>query len=279
MSSAVNTSSHSTGSRNPHENFEKFFDSWLADQDRDLQSLTAAAALPLPRTADEEAAQNNRLRRLLNAVLARYEHYYRVKEASALHDVRSMFNPSWTSTTENLFLWVGGWRPTMAIHLLYSKCGIQVEASIHELALGAHAGNLADLDAAQLHHIDILHRMVVRAEKEISEEAASAQEKVAGEPLVRLSHIVTEMGGGDGAELLEAEMKGKEEDMRKMLEKADCLRIDTLKGLVEILQPMQALHFFIAAAELHLRVHDFGKMKDAEMAAKAQQVQAPAAAL
>ncbi|KAK8960464.1 hypothetical protein KSP40_PGU001048 [Platanthera guangdongensis] len=275
MSSPANTSSNSTGHRNPHDNFEKFFDSWLADQDRDLQSLTAAAALPPPRTADEEAAQNNSLRRLLNVVLSRYEHYYRAKEASALHDVRPMFNPSWTSTTENLFLWVGGWRPTMAIHLLYSKCGIQLESSINELALGGHTGNLADLDAAQLHHIDMLHRMVVRAEKEISEEVASAQEKVTDEPLVRLSHIVTEMGGGDGAELLEAEMKEKEEDMRKMLEKADCLRINTLKGLVEILQPMQALHFFIAAAELHLRIHDFGKMKDAE--AKTPQVQAPAA--
>ena len=35
------------------------------------------------------------------------------------------------------------------------------------------------------------------------------------------------------------------------------------------LKPVQAVHFLIAAAELHLKVHEFGKSKDAAAAAAA----------
>jgi hypothetical protein len=33
--------------------------------------------------------------------------------------------------------------------------------------------------------------------------------------------------------------------------------------VVALLRPPQAVHFLVAAAELHLSVHDFGRRKDA----------------
>lgn len=42
-----------------------------------------------------------------------------------------------------------------------------------------------------------------------------------------------------------------------MLEKADQLRMDTIKGILTILDLTQAIHFLIAAAELHLAVHEY----------------------
>ncbi|XP_020578194.1 protein DOG1-like 3 [Phalaenopsis equestris] len=239
--------------------FASFFETWLSEQNRDLNSLLTASTPP-PHTPDEAAAQNHHLRPLVSAVLRRYEDYYQAKQASARRNVLPMFTPSWTSSTENLLLWCGGWRPSMVFHLLYSKCGIQVESHLEDLIGGAITWNLADVDAEQLHRIDKLHQGTLKREKEITEEEASAQEKAADEEMVELCHVMTVMGGG--VEQMEEEMEGKKEAMEEVLKKADFLRIETLKGLVEILRPIQAVHFLIAAAELHLRVHEFGRKKD-----------------
>ena len=51
--------------------------------------------------------------------------------------------------------------------------------------------------------------------------------------------------------------------MEEILHNADDLRLRTLKVILDIVTPMQAVQFLIAAAELHLRFHDWGKKKDA----------------
>lgn len=88
-----------------------------------------------------------------------------------------MFSPSWTSTTENLYLWCGGWRPTAALHLLYSKSGAQLETQLPVFLAGGGlgAGDLGDLSAEQLQAADQLQRITVSKEREIENAAASAQ--------------------------------------------------------------------------------------------------------
>ncbi|OEL35977.1 hypothetical protein BAE44_0003009, partial [Dichanthelium oligosanthes] len=78
------------------ESFSKFFESWITEQSRDLAALRAAAD---PTTPEAD------LRRLVDQVLGHYEQYYRTKAAAAANNVLGMFTPSWTSTTENLYLW------------------------------------------------------------------------------------------------------------------------------------------------------------------------------
>jgi hypothetical protein len=56
-------------------------------------------------------------------------------------------------------------------------------------------------------------------------------------------------GGGRDAGAMDREMQAKAEGMRRVLEMA-------------LLRPAQAVHFLLAAAELHLAVHDFGRRKD-----------------
>ncbi|KAL7255255.1 hypothetical protein ACSBR1_009418 [Camellia fascicularis] len=46
-----------------------------------------------------------------------------------------------------------------------------------------------------------------------------------------------------------------------MVELSQALR--TLKEVVDILSAIQAVHFLITAAELHLRLHEWGKKSDA----------------
>lgn len=52
--------------------------------------------------------------------------------------------------------------------------------------------------------------------------------------------------------------------LNRVLERADDLRMRTYKGVIEILIPIQAVHFLIGAAELQLRLHDWGKEKEKE---------------
>ncbi|XP_072984611.1 protein DOG1-like 3 isoform X2 [Typha latifolia] len=224
-----------SASRANGEYFADFFEQRMSEQSRDLADLRRAAG-----NSDDA---DGSLRHLVERVVGHYEYYYRAKAASARCDVLPMFSPTWTSSTENLFLWAGGWRPSTAFHLLYSKSGLQLEAELDQILL--------------LNRIDQCHRRTLSREKEISEEAATVQEEVA--KMVEIAAHVP--GGGKDAEM-EGEMAGKREGMRRVLEKADELRLETIKAVVGILRPIQAVHFLIAAAELHLAVHGFGKRKD-----------------
>ncbi|XP_047058085.1 protein DOG1-like 2 [Lolium rigidum] len=236
---------------NGAETFAKFFECWILQQSRDLDALRAAAA-----AGPEDDAG---LRRLVDRVLGHYEHYYRAKSAAASDDVLPMFAPSWISATETLYLWCGGWRPTAALQLLYSKSGAQLEAQLPAFLDGGdlHDGDLGGLSADQLQAADQLQRRTIRSEREIDEAAASAQESLATVKMVELS-----AGGGAAEEGMEREMDAKAEGMRRVLEMADGLRMDTLRAVVALLRPPQAVHFLVAAAELHLSVHDFGRRKD-----------------
>ncbi|KAJ0979342.1 hypothetical protein J5N97_014816 [Dioscorea zingiberensis] len=252
-----------------NEDFSKFFEYWLAEQDRYLQALREAAAAAPPQTAAEEAEEEGRLRMLIERVVEHYEYYYKMKSESAKRDVGKMFTPTWMSLTEKMFLWSGGWRPSAAFHILYSKSGLQFEPRMEELIRGLETRDLADLSPEQLGKVDELQRRVLRAEKEISEVGAMEQEKVASSDMVDVTHAITGMmeeGEQGKLEMMEPEMKRRREGMERVLERADGLRMETIREVVEILRPMQAVHFLIAAAELHLRVHDFGVVKDAAAA-------------
>ncbi|KAM1347415.1 hypothetical protein ACFX2H_036350 [Malus domestica] len=50
--------------------------------------------------------------------------------------------------------------------------------------------------------------------------------------------------------------------MVRVMEKADQLRLNTLKELVKILTPLQAIDFMVASKKLHLCVHKWGRKRD-----------------
>lgn len=242
------------------ESFHKFFECWLVEQNQDLHDLISAST-------PAQDASDQALRPLIDRVVRHYEHYYSAKSRCAKQNVLPMFSPAWRSSLEDAFLWIGGWRPSMAFHLLFSKSGLQLEAHLAELLRGLTTGDLADLSPSQLALIDDLQRSTIHEEKRITEEFAKHQETVADSSMVELSHAVTEMtraGGGEAAmeEKVASELAAKEERLEEILEMADDLRLRTLKEILNILMPMQAVHFLIAAAELHLRIHEWGMKKD-----------------
>ncbi|KAL0343221.1 UNVERIFIED_CONTAM: protein DOG1-like 2 [Sesamum angustifolium] len=268
---------------NERESFHKFFECWIVEQDQHLQELISASREYEEQrertrgrgrrqdggTTVEEDVRERTLRPLLERVVHHYEHYYRAKSRWAKSDILSMFNPSWRSSLEDAFLWIGGWRPSMAFHLLYSKSGLQLEARLGELLQGLSTGDLGDLSPSQLDQVNELQKQTIREEKDITEKLAKQQETVADSSMVELTHVVTEMmreGLVDQAmdtERADETLAPKEEGLVEVLQKADGLRMKTLKQVVNILSPVQGVYFLIAAAELHLRVHEWGKKRDA----------------
>ncbi|CAI9115381.1 OLC1v1016276C1 [Oldenlandia corymbosa var. corymbosa] len=264
------------------EDFQRFFEKWRDKQIEILQKLnnaseqfsggsgTGSGSPPVPTDPSS----------MVKHVVGLYEGYYRDRSKWADKNVLSMISPPWTSTLEDAFLWIGSWRPTMAIHLLYSKSGLQLEAKLSESILQEIASatttkyDLADLSASQLGKVDELHRKIITEEKEISEKYAKQQERATDQDMVNLSHMVSEFMRGEEKglsrrdreaeeEQIKSTLNLKEKGLRKVLKKADDLRLRTLKMVIEIMTPKQAIHFLIAATELQLRLHEWGMAKDA----------------
>lgn len=259
------------------ETFHEFFECWLVEQSQYLEELVSASKErdqleKNGRTITKEEFDESVLRPLIHRVVQHYEHYYKAKARWAKHNALTMFNPSWTTSLEDAFLWIGGWRPSMAFHLLYSKSGQQFEAQISELIRGVSTGDLEDISPSQLSRLDELQRNAIREEKEISEKQAKHQETIADSSMVEMSHAVSELKRGgevgkEGGEIdegqVEATLAPKEEGLVEVLRWADELRMKTLQEILNILTPLECVHFLIAAAELHLRVHEWGKKRDA----------------
>ena len=68
--------------------------------------------------------------------------------------------------------------------------------------------------------------------------------------------------GGMDAEAMERDMQARADGMTLVLETADALRVEMMRGVVALLRRTQVVHFLLAAAELHLVVHEFGCHKD-----------------
>ncbi|KAM0004338.1 putative transcription factor TGA like domain-containing protein [Helianthus debilis subsp. tardiflorus] len=262
-----------TSSSNPpptssSESFNTFFENWLCEQNSHLEELVTAANNHNENEIENENENENDavLLQLIEKVVRHYEQYYRTKSDWEKRDAIAMYTPSWLSNLEEVFLWIGGWRPTLAIHLLYSKSGIQLDAKLGDLIRGITTGDLSDLAPKQMEKIDELHRKTIHEERVLTEKLAKVQETAADRSMVELSSAVSEMmrSGGDGGESeerVEEVLEVKNGEIEELLHMADNLRLETLKAVIEILTPIQAAYFLIAAAELHLRLHEWGKKR------------------
>ncbi|MCL7050675.1 hypothetical protein MKW94_011444 [Papaver nudicaule] len=91
---------------------------------------------------------------------------------------------------------------------------------------------------------------------------ASLQEKVADCPLTRLANNShdsdTESHIGNVEQALDAYSK----DLASVLVESDKLRMNTLKELIGIFTPLQAVEYLIAGKKLHLCMHQWGQQRD-----------------
>ncbi|KAL3736136.1 hypothetical protein ACJRO7_025137 [Eucalyptus globulus] len=239
------------------------FRNWMAQQHLDLDELLQAVS------ADSGDAE--KLRSLAGKSIQHFRDYLEARSQLAQHDAPSFFCPPWCTSFENSFLWIGGCRPTLAIRLVYSSSGSDLEAQLaggarrcdddRSNGSGGGGGNLGEITASQLKSINELHMKTLRMEEKLSSRMASMQEEIADDPLA----LIAKRSGrvGEESESVERVMKRHALSLARVLTEADELRLATLRELVEeILTPLQAVEFLVTTKKLHLSIHEWGKRRD-----------------
>lgn len=178
----------------------------------------------------------------------------------ARDDVSAFFSPTWCTALENSNLWIGGCRPSLCIRLVYSLSGDKFESQLSEFLQGAKTNCIWELSENQVSKLNSLQMKTIREENKLSTRLASLDEEIADEPIALLAKGVSQIGELNRD--VENALNEHAGAMKSVLEAADQLRLSTLKELIDILTPFQAVDFLAATKKLHLCMHAWGRGRD-----------------
>lgn len=65
----------------------------------------------------------------------------------------------------------------------------------------------------------------------------------------------------DNDELVELALKGLRMSLERVMKMADCVRLKTLKGLLEILSPLQSVDFLAAISTIQIQMRKRGRKR------------------
>ncbi|KAF5471525.1 hypothetical protein F2P56_008312 [Juglans regia] len=216
--------------------FEAFLEGWLVRQEHYLDELLSARQ-HCHEIRDED------LKDLVCRILAHYQEYYEEKSMVAQRDVFLVFSPTWFTSFERTFLWIAGFKPGLAFHLI--------------------SNSVDDLSENQHQRMNRLKEETKVEEQALNHELAKIQERVAAPPFLEILR--------SGGRSIDGEIK--EEDnvfaawrsaLESVVTNADALRTNTAVKVVEILSPAQSVRFLAAVSELQLRIRSWGLQREAE---------------
>ncbi|XP_076931806.1 protein DOG1-like 3 isoform X2 [Bidens hawaiensis] len=225
-----------------HQQSRCCYHNWMAQQRLDLDELVQAL--------NNYPTDLDYLQLITSKVVDHFENYSMARAQLAKHDATSFFAPSWGSTFENSFLWIGGCRPSLTIRLVYALCGSQLNAHLDEFLEGVRHGNIGEISSSQLKSIDNLH---------------AKSESIADEPLMLLAIDNGSTGDRSQGEVVDKAMDTHALDLYKIMVEADKLRMNIFKGMLDILTPLQAVEFLVASKKLHLSLHEWSRRRDLRM--------------
>ncbi|XP_065879076.1 protein DOG1-like 3 [Euphorbia lathyris] len=233
---------------------EKCFLDWLQIQEADLDELLQAL--------DQAEKPDDLLNQLVEKTISHFQEYMEKRIEHARDHVCDYLSPAWNSSLENSLLWIGGCRPSIFIRLVYVLSGSQFESHLSEYIRGIKRGNLGDLSATQMVSINELHQKTIRNEEKLTSKLASLQENIADKPICIIANERREAGAGEINEEVNRALGSHEEGMLCIMGEADNFRLHTLKELISILSPLQAVEFLASGKKLHLCVHQWCKTRD-----------------
>ncbi|XP_016648161.1 PREDICTED: uncharacterized protein LOC103324988 [Prunus mume] len=161
------------------------------------------------------------------------KYYINTRTQLARRDVSAFFAPIWCTSWENSLLWIAGCRPSLFFRLVYVLGGSKMESKLSEFLQDTREGGLGEvLTCSQLVVVNSLQSKTIREEERLTGELAALQEDIADQPIAMIA-------------------KG--------------LSQSTVKELVNILTPLQAVDFLVASKKLHLCVHKWGRNRDQKL--------------
>ncbi|KAL8045753.1 hypothetical protein ABFS82_08G136800 [Erythranthe guttata] len=225
---------------------------WMKLQEQELSELNQALTLTAAGCTTTGAADE--LSHLIDKIMAHFVEYTQIRSCMAQADVSPYFAPTWCTSLERSVLWIGGCRPSSFIRLIYALSGLEIESRLSEFLRGARIGNLGGLSGDQIFMVDELQGRTIGEERKLSTRMASLQEDLLDHPL---ASIAVKSEGN-----LDAALDDHGRAMAEMLAEADQLRLSSLKELIGILTPRQAVDFMAAGKKLRLCMQDWGKKRD-----------------
>ncbi|XP_020231404.1 protein DOG1-like 4 isoform X2 [Cajanus cajan] len=219
------SSSSSSSSSSSCVGFAEFYETWFSELQRVVQEL-----------------RGSRRVEAMEKVMRHHHKYYAEKSLAAEKDPLAVFLSPWATALERSLHWISGWRPTTAFHLVYTESSLLFESHIIDILQGHRTGDLGDLSPAQLRRFSDLQCLT--EENALTEELSEWQDSV--------SEIM-----GPGAAF--SEKIGR---LVRIIKRADNLRLRTLRSVVGLLSPQQAIEFLIASAELLLGIRGWGLNHD-----------------
>ena len=209
------------------ENFTKYFENWMIQLEELLKQLVI-----VPR----ETSYVNDHELLVSKMTTHHKNYYTAKWAAAHEDILAFFTPMWLSPLEIVYSWITGWKPSMAFRLV--------------------SGGGGAFSDEELKNIDGL-RVKIRGEEEKVEREMERQQVAIGDrKMVELARI-----RNDNDELVELALKGLRMSLERVMKMADCVRLKTLKGLLEILNPLQSVDFLAAISTIQIQMRKRGRKR------------------
>ncbi|XP_061370763.1 protein DOG1-like 4 [Gastrolobium bilobum] len=224
--------------------FAQFYDSWFDHLHHLVQQLASFSATSASGGPPLVAEENDERIHLIDKVMSHHEDYYRAKSLAAEKDPLNVFVSPWATTLERSLHWITGWRPTTAFHLIYTESSVLFESRIVDILRGIRTGDLGDLSPTQFRRVSELQCDTVKEENAITEELSEWQDSAC------------DMMGP------RADINEKIGRLVSIIRKADDLRLRTLRSVVGLLSPQQAIEFLIASAELLVGIRGWGLNHD-----------------
>lgn len=167
------------------------------------------------------------------------------------------------TSMEASFMWIGGWRPTTALLLVYSLMGVQLEDEIRNFGYGIRdtTNTSAVLSHRQLENLTNVQKSTRNVEKKLSKKLAHLQMLISDQDVLAAVMQVdssTSRSGSKANPDIRTVLKPRMSRLKKLLIQADQLRLHTLHQLFLVLTPVQVARCAIASFELAFMMRELG---------------------
>ncbi|XP_010434503.1 PREDICTED: transcription factor TGA2.3-like isoform X1 [Camelina sativa] len=216
------------------EKFLEFYENWVIQLEQYLHQLLIA---------HNTTMSEIELRALISKLTTHHKAYYTAKWAAIGEDVLAFFGPVWLTPLEKACFWLTGWKPSTVFRMvdrLRKSRLVLVEAQVRKL--------------------EELRAKTKFEEQKIEREVERYQVAMGDRKMVELARLGCHVGG-ESVVVVEAAVKGLATGLEKMVKAADCVRLKTLKGILDILAPPQCVEFLAAAAAFQVQLRRWGNQR------------------
>ncbi|KAJ3676092.1 hypothetical protein LUZ60_003504 [Juncus effusus] len=202
---------------------EDFFTEWIRHEESILSSLLLSISTNNCTLQSSMTTTNN----LISSSVSHFESYYQRKSNFADQNVLQAFYPQYLTPLERTFLWIGGFRPSLAFKFIPAD---QSDCATH------------------------LKREVLVEERALSVQMASLQEGLAS-PEVLNAMKEDRLDGNTSVERVARQVGIA---LRALLASADRLRLRALRAIIEALTPVHSTQFLANLVKFHLEIRRLG---------------------